>query len=183
MLKQAVLGAAIEGPATRYELQVRAQRLFPASALSSGGVYHAVAECERHGHLRRLDPDADDDGAVYVITSAGESYRRAWATRRASSPPGVRDELRCQIAFSEIEDLPWLAEELRRHIALVEAQREKVAPATVALEEMRGLELPWATLRRPVVRTVELGVIDGVLDGLRMALREVTEHMEPQTTG
>jgi DNA-binding PadR family transcriptional regulator len=181
-LKHAVLAAAVQGPATRYELQVRAQELFPASALSSGGVYHAVDECEHAGHLARRDKGADDDVAVYELTPVGDSYMRAWM-RKASEPQGVRDELRDQIAYSEVEDLPWLADEIRRHLRLITEQRAGVQPDTLDAQARPGIEPPWSQLRRPTLRTVELGALDGKARALRMALTEVVEEIEHQQLG
>lgn len=168
-MRHAVLGAALEGPASRYDLLVRLQRDFPLWHFTSGGVYHAVEALTPHLLQRR------DDG-TYELTPAGRSHLRSWV-RKQSSPGPLRDDLRLQIAYSEVEDLPWIEAQVRVRLAwvakrIVELHDGGLGPG------VRRIAKPWSTVRMLVVRAIQREVLGGIERALRRAHAEIVDTME-----
>jgi DNA-binding PadR family transcriptional regulator len=172
-MTHAVLGAAKEGPASRYELLVRLRRDFPLWGFTSGGVYHAVDALTPH-----LLRPCDGDGTTgdYELTPAGNVRLRTWV-RRPSQPGPFRDDLRLQIAYSELEDLPGIEWQIRERLRWIGAQQAALRGVS-HLRELRRLQQPWSSTRLLVVRAIQLAVLDGLARGLRRAQAEVVDAIE-----
>lgn len=166
-MKHAVLGAAKEGPASRYELLRRLRRDFPLWSFTSGGVYHAVDRITPH-----LLRPCDGDG-TYELTPAGETRLRAWV-RRPSPPGPFRDDLRLQIAYSEPEDLPWLELQIHERLRWIGEQQNALRDVS-HLRELRRLRKPWSVTRLLIARALQLAVLDGLARGLRRAHAEIVD--------
>ncbi len=178
-MTHAVLGAAKEGPASRYELLMRLRRDFPLWNFSSGGVYHAVDRMTPH----LLRPcDGDRTTGDYELTPAGSARLRAWV-RRPSRPGPFRDDLRLQIAYSEPEDLPWIEQQIRERLRWIGQQQEALRDVS-HLRELRRLQKSWSVTRLLIARAIQLAVLDGLARGLRRAHAEIVDaiaqNAEPQ---
>ncbi|MBS1869441.1 MAG: hypothetical protein JSS99_07230 [Actinobacteria bacterium] len=172
-MTHAVLGAAKEGPASRYELLMRLRRDFPLWNFSSGGVYHAVDKLTPH----LLRPcDGDKTTGDYELTATGDIRLRAWV-RRPSRPGPFRDDLRLQIAYSEPEDLPWIEQQIRERLRWIGEQQAALRDVS-HLRELRRLQKPWSITRLLVARAIQLAVLDGLARGLRRAQAEIITAIE-----
>lgn len=172
-MTHAVLGAAKEGPASRYELLMRLQRDFPLWNFSTGGVYHAVDKLTPH----LLRPcDGDKTTRDYELTATGDTRLRAWV-RRPSRPGPFRDDLRLQIAYSEPEDLPWIEQQIRERLRWIGKQQATLRDVS-HLRELRRLQKPWSVTRLLVARAIQLAVLDGLARGLRRAQAEIITAIE-----
>lgn len=172
-MTHAVLGAAKEGPASRYELLMRLRRDFPLWNFSSGGVYHAIDTLTPHLLRPR---DGDGTTGDYELTPAGEVRLRAWV-RRPSRPGPFRDDLRLQIAYSELEDLPGIERQISERLRWIGAQQAALRDGS-HLREMRRLQKHWSVTRLLIVRAVQLAVLDGLARGLRRAQAEILNAIE-----
>ncbi len=172
-MRHAVLGAAKEGPASRYELVMRLRRDFPLWNFTSGGVYHAVDALTPH-----LLRPCDGDGTTgdYELTPAGDVRLRAWI-RRPSRPGPFRDDLRLQIAYSEPEDLPWIEQQIRERLRWIGKQQAALRDVS-QLRELRRLQKPWSVTRLLIARAIQLAVLDGLARGLRRAQAEIIIAIE-----
>jgi DNA-binding PadR family transcriptional regulator len=172
-MTHAVLGAAKDGPASRYELLMRLRRDFPLWNFTSGGVYHAVETLTPH-----LLRPCDGDGSTgdYELTPAGDVRLRAWV-RRPSRPGPFRDDLRLQIAYSELEDLPWIEQQIRERLRWIGKQQAALRDIS-RLRELRRLRKPWSVTRLLIVRAIQLAVLDGLARGLRRAQAEIIDAIE-----
>jgi hypothetical protein len=92
----------------------------------------------------------------------------------------VRDDLRLQIAYSEIEDLPRLERQVRARLRWV-AERSVELRDIGHLGTLRRLDKPWRTTRLLIVRAIQLAVLDGLARGLRRAHAEIVDAMESTT--
>jgi len=178
-MRHAVLGAAKEGPASRYELLMRLRRDFPLWNFTSGGVYHAVSRLTPH----LLRPcDGDDTTGAYELTQAGDARLRAWV-RRSSQPGPFRDDLRLQIAYSEPKDLPWIEQQICERLRWI-GEQQKALRDISHLREQRRLNKSWSVTRLLIVRAIQLAVLDGLARGLRRAqaeiINEMKQHAAPQ---
>lgn len=178
-MTHAVLGAAKEGPASRYELLTRLRRDFPLWNFTSGGVYHAVSRLTPH----LLRPcDGDGTTGAYELTPAGEARLRAWV-RRPSQPGPFRDDLRLQIAYSEPEDLPWIEQQIGERLRWI-GKQQKALHDLSHLRGRRRLHKPWSVTRLLIARAIQLAVLDGLALGLRRAqaeiINEIARHAAPQ---
>jgi len=171
-MRHAVLGVAQDGPATRYELLVRLRWAFPLYRFSSGGVYDAIKSLADAGLLSPREVKDDADIAVFEITAPGSGHLRNWV-RKPSRPGVVRDDLRAQIAYSEVEDLPALAERVQQRLEWVARLMDELRDPGEDVEELRRLDKPWRTVRLLIVRVVALSVLDGMARGLRQAHAEI----------
>jgi DNA-binding PadR family transcriptional regulator len=172
-MTHAVLGAAKEGPASRYELLMRLRRDFPLWNFSSGGVYHAVDKLTPH----LLCPcDGDEPTGDYELTPAGDVRLRAWV-RRPSQPGPFRDDLRLQIAYSEPEDLPGLEQQIHERLRWIGRQQAALRDLS-HLREVRRLQKPWSVTRLLVARAIQLAVLDGLARGLRRAQAEIIDAIQ-----
>jgi hypothetical protein len=126
--------------------------------------------------LREVEVGEDDDARTYEMTGIGRTRLKAWVRRRSDLGP-VRDDLRQQIAFSEVEDLPWLAARVERRLEWVHEQMEKLRDVG-DIAVLRQQRKPWSVVRLLVVRVIELSVLDGMARGLRRAHVEIVEAME-----
>lgn len=171
-MRHAVLGAATEGPASRYELLRRLRRDFPLWSFTAGGVYHHVA---RMPHLLR-PCDHDEAHGEYELTPAGRAFLRTWV-RRPSRPGPFRDDLRLQIAYSEVEDLPWIEQQIRERLAWIGRQQAALRDVS-HLRELRRLQKQWSVTRHLIARAIQLAVLDGLARGLRRAHAEIVDTIE-----
>jgi len=172
-MQHAVLGAAKEGPASRYELLTRLRRDFPLWSFTSGGVYHAVDALTPHLLRPR---DGDGNTSAYELTPAGDVRLRAWV-RRPSRPGPFRDDLRLQIAYSEPEDLPWIEQQIRERLRWIGEQQMALRDLS-HIRGLRRLQKPWSVTRLLIVRAIQLAVLDGLARGLRRAHAEIVDAIE-----
>jgi DNA-binding PadR family transcriptional regulator len=173
----AVLGAAMDGPASVPELYARLERDLPVWRFSESSVYDATKALASQGLLREVELlSGEDDARTYEMTGMGRTRLKRWVRNRSDLGP-VRDDLRQQIAFSEVEDLPWLAARVERRLAWVDVQMEKLRDVG-NLAVLGSERKPWSVVRLLVVRVVELSVLDGMARGLRRAHVEIVEAME-----
>ncbi|MGN6188040.1 MAG: hypothetical protein ACTHOE_04015 [Conexibacter sp.] len=155
---------------------MRLRRDFPLWNFTSGGVYHAINKVTPH----LLRPcDADDPTGDYELAPAGETRLRAWV-RRPSPPGPFRDDLRLQIAYSELEDLPWIEQQIRERLRLIGEQQAALRDVS-HLRETRRLEKPWSVTRLLVARAIQLAILDGLARGLRRAQAEIVDALEQHT--
>jgi DNA-binding PadR family transcriptional regulator len=114
--RHAVLGLVIEQPGYGYQLACRLEERCGAWGWESSGVYSALNQLARDGHVRRRGekgPGATGRGAprvIYEATPLGEDFFRDWMV--VSSPPSpFRQELDLKILFSGPEFLPRLIDQ------------------------------------------------------------------------
>ena len=175
-MTHAVLGVAMDGPASTPELLARLQRDIPVWRFSESSVYDAVKTLKNQGLLRVVEKGGEEDARAYEVSELGRARLRAWVRKR-SGLGAVRDDLRQQIAYSEVEDLPWLVERVQRRIEWVLQRMEELRDVGDVAVLRRG-EKPWTVVRLLVVRAIELGMLDGMLRGLRRAHAEIIQAME-----
>lgn len=114
--KHAVLGLVIERPSYGYDLARRLQERCGAWGWERSGVYSALDQLAREGHVRSgkaKSPSVSGRSApraIYEPTPAGVDYFREWILS-ASAPSPVRQELDLKILFSGPEFLPRLIEQ------------------------------------------------------------------------
>jgi hypothetical protein len=172
-MRHGVLGAAREGPASRYELLGRLRRDFPLWKFTSGGVYHAVDGLTPHLLRPR---DGDGTAGTLELTSTGDARLREWI-RRPSAPGPFRDDLRLQIAYSEVQDLPWIEQQIRERLRSIGQQQTALRDVT-HVRELRRLQNPWSLTRVLIARAIQLAILDGLARGLRRAHAEVANAIE-----
>jgi DNA-binding PadR family transcriptional regulator len=114
--KHAVLGLVIERPGYGYDLARRLEDRCGAWGWERSGVYSALDQLTRDGHVRsekakvRAGSARSAPRAIYESTAEGVDYFREWITR-STSPSPVRQELDLKILFSGPEFLPRLIEQ------------------------------------------------------------------------
>jgi len=141
--KHAILGLMIERPGYGYELAQRLQERCGAWGWEKSGVYSALDQLERDGHVRSLREKrlgATARGAprvIYEATPEGRNFFRDWLLS-PTAPSPVRQELDLKILLSGSEDLPRL-------IDLTWAQEQQ------CIDDLR--ELTRAIQSRPLVAT------------------------------
>jgi DNA-binding PadR family transcriptional regulator len=114
--KHAILGLVIERPGYGYQLARRLEERCGVWGWEPSGVYSALDQLERDGHVRSLrekGSGATGRGAprrIYESTSSGVDFFRDWIF--AATPPSpVRQELDLKILLSGPEFLPRLVEQ------------------------------------------------------------------------
>jgi DNA-binding PadR family transcriptional regulator len=114
--KHAVLGLVIERPGYGYDLAQRLEQRCGAWGWERSGVYSALDQLTRDGHVRsekvksRAASARSAPRAIYESTAVGVDYFREWITR-STSPSPVRQELDLKILFSGPEFLPRLIDQ------------------------------------------------------------------------
>jgi DNA-binding PadR family transcriptional regulator len=114
--KHAVLGLVIERPGYGYDLARRLEDRCGAWGWERSGVYSALDQLTRDGHVRsekaksRAGSARSAPRAIYESTAEGVDYFREWITK-STSPSPVRQELDLKILFSGPEFLPRLIDQ------------------------------------------------------------------------
>jgi len=114
--KHAILGLVIERPGYGYQLAQRLEERCAVWGWEKSGVYSALAQLERDGHVRsrgEMGSGArrrDARRVIYESTTEGVDFFRDWIF--APTPPSpVRQELDLKIQVAGPEFLPRLIEQ------------------------------------------------------------------------
>jgi DNA-binding PadR family transcriptional regulator len=179
--KHAVLGLVIERPGYGYDLARRLEDRCGAWGWERSGVYSALDQLTRDGHVRsekaksRAGSARSAPRAIYESTAEGVDYFREWIAR-STSPSPVRQELDLKILFSGPEFLPrlidqtWAQEQmcidqLRALSATAQTPPvngartwREVAPALQREAEIKLLQVrvEWLQTARGVMKTLML---------------------------
>jgi DNA-binding PadR family transcriptional regulator len=113
--KHAILGLVIERPGYGYQLAKRLQERCGAWGWESSGVYSALDQLERDGHVRSVREKGGATGrgaprVIYEPTREGEEFFRDWIFK-PTPPSPVRQELDLKIQIAGPEFLPRLIEQ------------------------------------------------------------------------
>jgi DNA-binding PadR family transcriptional regulator len=114
--KHAVLGLVIERPGYGYELALRLDERCGRWGWGRSGVYGALTQLERHGHVRsRGEKGRGSSGraaprVIYESTAKGRSFFEDWIFG-SSEPSPFRQELDLKILLSGPEFLPRLIDQ------------------------------------------------------------------------
>src|ERR1700684_3518154 len=103
-VKHAVVGLVIERPGYGYQLAQRLEQRFRSSAFAPSGVYSALDQLSRDGHVRATGTLGAGPGRraaprmIYEATNGGVEHFEAWMLN-SSAPQPLRDELHMKIAL------------------------------------------------------------------------------------
>ncbi|HUB73733.1 MAG TPA: PadR family transcriptional regulator [Solirubrobacteraceae bacterium] len=177
--KYAILGLVIERPGYAYQLAQRLERRFGSSAFAPSGVYSALDQLSREGHVRAVG--AIGRGAVrraspriiYKATEAGVQHFERWMLGSTPAPP-LRDDLHLKIALCRPRNVPRLIDTLYgQELACVARVRElRRAEAKAAGEESHE----FSRRMRVVARDAEIASWKARIEWLQHA-RELLEAL------
>ncbi|MFI6104729.1 PadR family transcriptional regulator [Streptomyces sp. NPDC051310] len=126
-LPHAILTALLEKPSSGLELTRRFDRSIGYFwSATHQQIYRELGKLEQAGHIRALPSRAPARGQKkeYEVLPAGRAELTGWV-RRSEDPKPIRDALLLRLRAAAVVGTEGLEAELRRHLALHEAQLEE----------------------------------------------------------
>lgn len=183
--KHAVLGLVIERPGYGYDLARRLEDRCGAWGWERSGVYSALDQLTRDGHVRsekaksRASSARSAPRAIYESTADGVDYFREWITK-STSPSPVRQELDLKILFSGPEFLPRLIEQTwaQEQMCIDQLHALSATPPAIA----RSGAPTWREVAPVLQREAEIKLLQVRVEWLQNA-RGVMKRLLQQSTG